>query len=184
MKFKLVILMMVLFLFLNYLSVSLNDTCTAEESNYKITVTNTDYRHLKTEGSGNQIFTYYKVIITLYNSGNIESNEITVSIWESNEDKKMAIHRSAVIPAGETKRFIFGEDGGEWIVQGAPDHVLIYEYHPTNISLMDNYNSGSGTFKLKDNPASAATNTPGFEIIIIIIAIGILFFLKKKKLRN
>ncbi len=184
MRLKIIMLVMILFLFLNYFSASLTETCTAKETNYKITVTNTDYKYLKTEGSGNQIFTYYKVIITLYNSGNIESDDITVSIWESNEDKKMAIHRNATIPAGETKRFVFGEDGGEWIVQGAEGHVLIYEYHATNTSRINNYNSGSGTFKLKDNSASATTNTPGFGIILIIIAITTIFILKKKKITN
>jgi hypothetical protein len=183
MKLKIVILVMVLFLFLSYLSPSMHDTCTAEEADYKISVTNTDYEHLKTEGSGNQVFTYYKVIITLHNSGNIESDDITVSIWEANEDKKMAIHRNAIIPSGETKKFIFGEDDGEWIVQGASGHIVFFEYHPTNTSLTNNQNSGSGTFKLQDNSASATTNTPGFELILIIISTAAIFLLKKRKLK-
>lgn len=144
------------------------------DSNYDIEVVDESYKFLKTVGE-NTKFNYYTITIKLKNNGAVESDDMTLTIWEKNENKTLlAISRNGIIGAGETTEFKF-ED---WVVAGVGEHTVLYEYNPTNTSRINNYNSGSGSFKINDG--SIQDGTPGFELVLILFAVMSIFLIRRK----
>jgi hypothetical protein len=164
--------LIVLVVALNMLSLTI---ISVAESNYNIEVVGEDYEFLKTVGSENQKFNYYNIVIKLKNNGSEESDDITLTIWEKNENKSLlAISRVGIINAGETMQFMF-ED---WVVAGIGEHTVMYEYHPTNTSRINNYNSGSGSFKI--TAGSITENTSGFELVLILFAVISIYLIRRR----
>jgi len=162
-----------IFLTLNILSLSI---ISAADRSYDIEVVGKDYKFLKTVGNENQKFNYYNITITLKNNGAEVSDDITLKIWEKEEDANLSISRNGIIKAGETMEFMFGD----WVVYGTGEHTAMYEYYTTNTSKMNNYNSGSGFFKINDGSIKE-DNTPGFELVLVLLAFVSIFLIKKRR---
>ena len=177
MKWKIskVLLCLSIFIFitLNILPLSI---ISAADRSYDIEVVSTDYNFLKTVGSENQKFDYYNITIALKNNGPEVSDDITLKIWEKEEDANLSIHRNGTIKAGETKEFTFGD----WVVYGTGEHTVMYEYYTTNTSKMNSYNSGSGSFNINDVSVKEK-NTPGFELVLVLLAFVSIFLIKKRR---
>lgn len=152
------------------------------ENNYNIEVVETDYEFLNTVGSENQKFNYYTIKIKLKNNGAAESDDITLTIWGEDE---IYTRRNGTIKAGKTVEFTFGDVDApldNWMVEGTGEHIVNYEYHPTNTSKINDYNSGAGFFKITDGSLDEenTSNTPGFDILLFLLALNFIFIIVKK----
>ena len=189
MKLKLVIIGLVVVMFFNVFSSIMVDTSTAlGNKNYKLVVENCDYDLIKTVGNGPQTtFDFYKVAFTLHNEGPEDSDNIIVSIQESREDDKERVYRSGVIPAGESKTFHFGNpdyDDTQWILQATNTgksyrHKVYVNYYPAeNTTKPSELNSGNYSFLIG---ATKNNDSPGFELIIVFVAIFAIAYWHKKR---
>ncbi len=178
-KFSRIILFSNIFLLLVF-SILTSTISQAQDNQYTIEFVGKEYNFLKTVGNDNQKFNYYTITIKLKNTGFIESDDITLAIWEQNEGKQLATYRNSTIEPGETIEFTFGDDETDWIVSGTGEHTVMYEYCPTNTTRANNYNSGSGSFKINDGSLEEE-NTPGFQIIVILAALLAIILYRKKE---
>jgi hypothetical protein len=163
-----------IFAILNILSLSI---ISVADRSYNIEVVDKDYKFLQTIGNENQKFNSYDITIKLINNGAEESDDITLKIWEKQEDVNLSVRRNGTIEAGETMEFTFKD----WIVYGTGEHTVMYEYYTTNTSKMSSYNSGSGSFIINDGTIKEENNTPGFELILVLLAFISIFLIKKRR---
>ncbi len=173
-----VLLCFIIFIFVILNMLSLSIISVADTGSYNIEVFDEQYEFLKTHEhvSAN----YYDIIITLKNNGVVDSDAMTLEIWEKEEDRALlSVNKTGVIiNAGEIKEFKFEE----WVVTGTGEHTVMYEYHPTNKSKINNYNSGSGSFKINDDPIPEE-NTPGFELVLFLL-VSLSICIVKKRMRR
>jgi hypothetical protein len=167
-------------LLLCFFPVILFEGCDAEDINQEISIVDKSYEVVKTEKIGTQTVVYFKINITLYNSGNITSEDITVSIWDENDG--LQTHRNGTIPPGKSLPFVFGENN-DWMVVGLGEHNVNIIFSPTNESRKTQYNSGSSTLIISTDDTINDNSSPGFEIILIVISIVSLMFFKRKNKR-
>ena len=82
------------------------------------------------------------------------------------------------IEPGETKTISFN-----WSTINIRNQILKVNFYPSDLdTLWNKYNSGYKTFTIKvDDNNIPATSTPGFEILLAIIAIICFTYLMKKK---
>lgn len=118
----------------------------------------------------------FNITITLFNSGTIESDNITVTI---EDEDAIIIHRNGTILPNKEKTFYFHDH----LLRGMVEHQINISYFPTNkdIELNEN-NSGKDIFIfLKGEDGS--DSTPGFELSIVFfgLLVGILLLKKRKK---
>lgn len=175
-KINTILLCFSIFIFVIFNILSLTVISVSDRS-YNIEVAEKDYKFLQTIGNENQKFNYYDITINLKNNGTEESDDITLKIWEKEEDVNLSVSRNGTIKAGETREFTFGD----WIVYGTGEHTVMYEYHTTNTSKMNSYNSGSGSFIINDGFIKEENNTPGFELILVLLAFVSIFLIKKRR---
>ncbi|MBN2602509.1 MAG: hypothetical protein JXA91_00050 [Candidatus Thermoplasmatota archaeon] len=160
---KIIIISLLVFVFLN----NFITTCFASEQDQFISIdtTKTNYNFLKKEQIGNQIIMYYDIYITLKNSGNSTSDDITLDVTD---DGNYPFFQNHTFSPGEDKTFIM-ED---WIFEGNGVHNITISYYPTNQTRTNAHNSGSMVLYLyENNPQQNNSSTPGFEVFLIFCAI-------------
>jgi len=191
MKFKFLVIMLISVMFFCTLSNTIIKTSAAGSNNNGISIEDMSYKVLRTEEIGSYTFVYYKLVITLHNSGGLTSDDLTVVIIDDDVTKDYPGTKTRVpnpdseppinIAPGESKDFIFGEKT-EWMIVGTGKHVLDVNVYPNN-----NESSTpicSNKFVINSNGESGglpATSTPGFEILAMLTAVFIIFLFAKKR---
>ncbi len=119
----------------------------------------------------------YEINITFINNGFNSSEELIVNFTD---EEHFSLSKKIILNPSETKVVSF-----TWSTLLIKNQQIIVSFYPSNLDIdWNQYNSGSKAFTLyikddKDN----TTNTPGFEIILLIIAVLIFIFLLKKRNR-
>lgn len=167
------------FILFGFSSIIRCDNVFAKDENHRIYIEDKSYDVVKIENVGTQKIVYFKIIIILHNSGYGKSEDITVSIWD--EEDELNTIKNGTLPAGESRQFIFG-DKDDWMVTGLGEHNLNIAFYPTNESQKTQYNSGFETFVIRTNNENIKDSLPGFEITFAFAAIAIfIFYIKKYK---
>ena len=172
-KSKLFLLGLISMLLFCVFSGMLTDICNAEDEIYRISLVEKKYECVKTVGSGKQTWVYFDISITLSNTGDVESDDITVEI----EDEDGKYYRNYTFQPRESKTFIFDDHP----LLEKTEHRINISFYPTNkYIVLNDYNHGEDILIIlpKEN---ANNSTPGFESIFPIIAIAVLVFLKRYK---
>ena len=137
------------------------------------------YRLIRSiERNGQVIGKTFQINVTLHNSGNLMSDELTVNL--SDEEGFTLTRDKIYLDQGDTKIISF-----TWSTTTLNRNQQIKVlFFPSDLNVSWNeFNSGSTTFTIKvtDSGGLPAASTPGFEIIVFLSAVTILIFLLKKK---
>ncbi len=175
-KSKFCALTLYLIIFLGVTFYSLTEKCYAEEYLSDISiqgeptyiVTNTIIKNDRILGKT------FQIDILLSNTGNLKSDEIEVNLTD---EEGYAISQRTYFEPGETKTISF-----TWSTINIRNQILKVSFYPSDLdTLWNKYNSGYKTFTIKvDENGIPATSTPGFEILLTIIAIiGFTYLMKR-----
>ena len=118
---------------------------------------------------------FYKINVTLYNSGDVMSEELTINL---SDEEGFVLEKDTTIEAGETKIITFN-----WSTSLMRNQKIKINFFPANVHAQrSSYNSGSTSFILKivDNDQLTGTSTPGFELLLFVSAFMIFLILMKK----
>lgn len=192
MKLKFFVIILISSIFFCTVSNILIDTSSAELDKYNISIEKMSYDVIRTEKIGLQNIIYYKLIITLHNSGSVTSEPMTVVIIDDDvtEDYPGTKTRAPNpntdpeirIPPDESRDFVFGEKT-EWMILGAGKHVLTVNVHPNNNETMEPICTKKFTIDSNEGSdgLSATNTTPGFDILLVISSILMIAFISKKR---
>ena len=129
------------------------------------------------ERDGKIIGRTYRIDVYIQNTGKITSFETLVNL---SDEEGFELTNSTYIEPGETKTVSF-----TWSTMSDYDQTLKINFFPKNLNIRSNeYNTGSTSVKLiiGDEDKLTATNTPGFEAILLLCLIGLaIIYLKKRK---
>ena len=120
----------------------------------------------------------YEINVTLLNSGINSSEELIVNLTD---EENFSLSKKIILNQNETKVVSF-----TWSTLLIKNQQIIVSFYPSNLDTdWNQYNHGSKTFTIyiADEKDKNTTNSPGFEIIFVIIAILIFIFLLKKRNR-
>lgn len=146
----------------------------AIDDSYHISIKDTSAKYLKTRTHGDYEFPYYDISITLHNSGNVPSDNITVKL----RDEDGNYTKEVVINPGEDKTVVFNEH----IFWGKIKRTVHFEYYATELDKRNIHNSGSTTLIINpDKSGASAASTPGFEVLIVLIGIIFVLIMNKRK---
>jgi len=134
----------------------------------------TNYEFLRKETIGENLLLYYKIFITLENSGNSSSDDI---ILEVIDDGGYPFLENYTFRPGENKTFIMEN----WPFEGEGTHNITISYYPTNISKATTYNTGEKILYLYENNQQSNNSTPGFEVFLLFFVALCFVFAKRKK---
>jgi len=172
-KSKVFLLVLMCILLTGFFSGNVLETCAAEDEFYKISM-DVSSEFVKTTEIGGDTWVFFNISITLYNSGNIESDDITVKF----QDEDSNYTREGSVMPGETKTFIFVEHP----LLGLGEHKLGVNYCPTDLSIpMNDDNSGYTTLAVEYGGGDGDSSTPGFEIISLICIMALIVLIRKRK---
>ena len=123
---------------------------------------------------------YYFINVTFYNSGDESSEEIDFKIFE---DEKQSIApekcQNVVFTADESKSFTFN-----WSTAFAVKTIEI-KWMPSSLNDEHTiYNNGSYSLTVTHDSAKDTNDTPGFEIPIVVLALCILFCIRRFELKK
>lgn len=123
---------------------------------------------------------YYFINVTFYNSGDEASKEIDFKIFE---DEKQSIApeecQNVVFTAGESKDFTFN-----WSTALAVKTIEI-KWAPSSLNELETiYNSGSKNLTIIHDSVKDTNDTPGFEIPVVVLALCILFYIRRFELKK
>ena len=159
-------------LFINILT----NTCIAGNDEYTITIKDKSAEYIKTKTIGGNTFEYYNISITLHNSGNIISDNITVEL--ADEDKLQNLTKEYSIKPGEDKTYTFSDHP----LMGSGEHTLYINYYATDMDKRNAGNTGSTTFIINEKSNNDNDKgIPGFELVFLITSIILIFLINKKK---
>jgi hypothetical protein len=178
-KLKIFILVFSLFLFINLFLIINNDFLIKADGAEVSIVGEPTYVLIKDIIKNNvTIGKIYEINVTLINSGFNSSEELIVNLTD---EEHFSLSKKIFLNQNETKVVSF-----TWSTLLIKNQQIIVCFYPSNLDTdWNKYNSGSKAFTLyiTDEKDKKTTNTPGFEIIIEIIAILIFIFLLKKRIR-
>jgi len=132
------------------------------------------YKCYKTTDAGY----YYNVFTTIKNSAAVSSCPIDIRIYENG--KASATNESSclgvIFEPHEEKTFTI-----QWMTPYQEKQVEM-RFIPSDIDNITKYNIGNTTFNVIYNSKSTnSDNTPGFSFLILILIIGIIAIINKKK---
>jgi hypothetical protein len=175
MKLSKIIGLIIIFLtFSTHLGMVIN-LSSAEDENYNISIADMTYTFVKTEGIRGREFDYYNVVITLTNSGNVVSDDITVEIiGEDGLPEK----RNQIIPANGENNYIFSN----FYLEKSPEHKINVSYYPSGLTVHERneYNSGIDSFIIS-TASNNSESTPGFELLLFLIAFLVYLVIRKRR---
>ena len=173
MKSKLILTLIIGFLCFGLFFCIFVDTIVAQD--YQISIVDKSYNIHKIREIQDQTFIYYNISITLRNSGNSISDDITVRIMD--EDGNYT--RNGTIMPDESKTFLFDDHP----LLGMTDHTIFIYFYPTDKpDSLDDYHHGEDVLILKYGGDAEDGNTPGFEaVFLFVVIVGYVVIRKYKK---
>jgi len=158
----------------------LNPLCNAQQANVYIkdvTVQLTQTR----PPIGTKTIREYRITAILYNTGDAKSVNITVKL----KDPQPGLNATLIfqpedyaLKPNEEKTFVFEN----WPTSLSGDIALNISFKPSSPNvLLTEDNSGSYIYSLHIGDDSTTTSTPGFEVLIVLIAILAFLFTKQIK---
>ena len=169
----------IMFIFIGLFPGIIIEKCSAEEQQADVSFLGEPTYTLKNKIiKNNQVIgRAYSIDVTLYNTGNKRSEELTVNITD---EEGFSLRKNHIyLNPDESKIISFN-----WTTMINRDQKIIVNYFPTDLdAIWNQYNSGSKTLtiKIEDKDGLPATNTPGFELLLIITTVMMYAFLRKKK---
>lgn len=145
-----------------------------EEAIISIDDARTNYQFLRKETLGENIFLYYNISITLENSGNLTSDDITLEVID---DGGYSFTGNYTFKPGENNTFKMEN----WLFLGQGTHNITISYYPTNISKATTSNKGEKILYLYENNQKSNNSTPGFEVFLLFFVALYFVFAKRKK---
>ena len=119
----------------------------------------------------------YKIQVDIKNNGDQKSQETTTNLTD---EEGFELKNITTFQPGETKTINF-----LWSTTYSYDQTIHVNYFPTEVDTDWNlYNSGKTSFKLiiDEEDGIPAASTPGFEFILLTVALSvIIFYFKRKK---
>jgi hypothetical protein len=165
------------FIFLGIMFYSLSENCNAEENPANISIIGEPTYKLKNtfEKNGRILGKTFQIDIIFSNTGDLKSDEIEVNLTD---EEGYVLSQRTYFELGETKTISF-----TWSTINIRNQILKVSFYPSDLdTLWNKYNSGYKIFTIKVNENNIpATSTPGFEILLTIIAIISFTYLMKKK---
>ena len=119
----------------------------------------------------------FEINVTIVNSGLGVSDELIVNLTD---EEHFSLSREIILNPGETKVVSF-----TWSTLLIKNQQILVSFYPSNPDIdWNQYNSGSKSFILyiSNEKDINTTNTPGFEIVFVIIAMLIFILLLKKNI--
>ena len=177
-KLKFFVGMLTIFLFIGLFSEIIIERSSAEEQRAEILILGEPTYTLTNKVIKNNrvIGRTYIIDVTFYNSGDARSEELVVNLTD---EEGFSLENIIFLNPGETKIISF-----TWSTIINRDQRVTVNFFPLNLDVdRTQYNSGSKVFTIKigDGSNLPATSTPGFELIVMIIAIIVFMFFQKKK---
>lgn len=166
-KFIILITFFILFfcLFISFFS-----TCNASDQDYIISLEDTSWKLVKTTEKAGQTFTYYDIVVILYNSGSVESDNITVQLQDDMGNYSI----EEIIGPGEYKTYTFNEHP----LLGTGKQTLTINFFPSIFEKRNQYNTGSSYITVQGNSGKQdAKGMPGFEFYLFLSVIGLLLII-------
>lgn len=165
-KFKFFMVLIFIFIIGGLFSVILLESCKAYDQKGVYFVGDPTYRLTNSIIKNNKIIGQtYQINVTLHNNGNTRSEELNINLT----DETGFLNKKTYLEAGETQVISF-----TWSTLKIKNHRITFYFHPSDLdTIWTKYNSGSKsiTLKIEDSKELPATSTPGFELILVIIAI-------------
>jgi len=153
------------------------DTISAQEDYYEISIVEKSYEIYEISEINAQTIIYYNISITLKNSGNLNSDDVTLEIIG---DDELPLYANDTIPHGGVREFKWENE--DFFLVGSWDHYINISYYPTDPTIGRNENnSGEDSLILKYNEASGDGDTPGFEAAFLLVIIALYVAVKKYK---
>ena len=118
----------------------------------------------------------FEVYIKLKNTGNVESQDLTVNLTDI---EGFTIEDNLSIGPGETETITF-----VWSTVINKNQRLITSFYPSDVDADRNqYNHGSKSFVIKSSDLDGvpASSTPGFEILIFILSAILVIYYQGRK---
>lgn len=119
----------------------------------------------------------YLIKINLQNTGTKKSEELVVNITD---EEGFSLRNLTYINPGESKIISF-----TWSTLLIRDQEITANFYPSDLDARwTKYNKGKTTFTIKmdnENDGITATNTPGFEFLILIFAMIFLTIIYKRR---
>jgi len=158
----------------------LEPICTAQHA--IVTIKNVNVELIETHKlTQNKTIHIYNITAVLHNSGDLKSDEISVYLYDP-EYTNMTMPSIRLTPfnislnPGETKTFSLQK----WPTTLSGDIPINISFKPSSPNiLVTEYNSGYYIYTLRIGNGNTPTSTPGFEILIVFLAILVLLFKKK-----
>jgi len=173
-KSKVLVPILISILFLWIFSYFLFDLSRAGDDFYEISIIEKNYDIFKIREINDRKCIHFNISITLYNSGNIESDDITVKIV----DEDGGYVRNGTLMPNESKTFIFDDHP----LLDMSEHRINISFYPTNKNVgLTDYNHGESVLILLTGDKEDDGFTPGFEVILLVTTIVVYVFLTRYK---
>jgi hypothetical protein len=154
------------------------DVCSAEED-YIISMDEPTYEFIQSKELGGRTYAYFSITVVLHNSGTEPSPEMTVEI----EDEYQLPERlNDTLGPGESKTFVFDEIELP-PVEDKNEYKAYISYYPTDELIRNSYNQHEEVLTLEiPEQEGDGGFTPGFEIVLLVLAIiSYVFIMRFKK---
>ena len=180
MKLKMILIYMLLFVNICFF-LFLCPLCTAQRAN--VSIKDVTFQLIQTRPPvGTTTIREYKITAILYNTGDTESVNVTVKLKDPQPGLNASLTfkpNSYSLKPNEEKTFVFEN----WPTSLTGDIPLNISFQPSSPTvLVTQYNTDSYIYTLHIGNATKKTSTPGFEAMIVLIAI--LAFLFTKQIRK
>jgi len=115
------------------------------------------------------------VNVSLENTGNIASDELTVNLTD---EEGFTLSKTTTVSASEIKTISF-----TWSTVYLSDQTLHISFYPSDLNkATTQYNHGVTTISVSEEKTEDSnSNTPGFEIMLLIVAFIFIIENKKRK---
>jgi len=177
MKLKTIVIYFLFFVNLG-LFLFLNPLCTAQQANVSIKDVAVQLTQTRPP-VGTTTIREYRITAIVHNTGDTNSVNITVKL----KDPQPGLNASLIfqpedysLKPDEEKTFVFEN----WPTSLSGDIPLNISFQPSSPNvLVTQYNSDSYVYPLHIGNDTAKPSTPGFEVMIVLIAILALLFIKQ-----
>jgi len=182
MKSKRTFILIMLFISISFLML-LGPVCIAQHA--VVSIKDVNVQLLKTRSlAGGTIIREYKISAILQNSGDIPSVNITVKFKEPEPGISGNLTMQPVeysLEPNEEKTFVF-ENWPTTLSGQIPLNISFGPSSPTVLLTSDNSNFSLYTLQIENDNNNKPTSTPGFEVLIVLVAI--LALLLKKQIKK
>lgn len=142
-----------------------------------VTITDFRYQLSKTDQIGNLEARYFTFWVTFSNTGDAPSNNITAYLEDP--DPTMGLLEIGRFALASTENITITYQN--WPTTLTGDLPINISYDPTKPEVESTqYNSGKKSYKISSGNKNSS-DTPGFEIGLLLLAIGIIFFIQRKR---